>query len=371
MRKEIVNALFNKTATEYDVLPVQHSNALQGALADQLTKGPRTVKRLVTGGGLGLLAGIVGDVIGVGKEPNWVPGTAAGAGLGLGLAGAGIYDAINRTYELSDDIKAYRGAEAKQQLAREEAKRKREQAQTVSKTASAWGDTAGKIVWTVPPLAGLGVPANTIGSALGALEGTQSEDEEKFTDKTPGMSVLPGVGAYRMTRRKKRQMTDPETGSTKHYWSAQIGSLPITGIGTSLIAPAILGAAIGTYALSGKDEATGKETSKRDAALAGAGLGAGAGILANVAGAPLAAFVTPRRTNEEQSKATKSWLSNLLVPGVGAYNKWKALGRAYGDSENREIAPPESTVNINFANEKEIDDERLKKIVAAAIANKA
>ena len=54
MREELKQAIIKKAATEYAELPVQHSNALQGAVADQLAKGPRTIKRLALGGGLGL-----------------------------------------------------------------------------------------------------------------------------------------------------------------------------------------------------------------------------------------------------------------------------------------------------------------------------
>ena len=100
--------------------------------------------------------------------------------------------------------------------------------------------------------------------------------------------------------------------------------------------------------------------------------GALGGIAMNTIGAPIAAFINPRRTKEEQREATKSWLGNLLIPGVGAYNKWKAMGRAYGDSEERTMAPPESTVNVNFTNEPvALDEDRLKAIVAAAMKSKA
>ena len=108
-----------KAETEYTDLPVRSSNALQGALADQLTKGPRTIQRLVTGGGLGLLAGLTHGVIRANRDRYYNntadigASVAGGAKLGLGIAGA--YDALNRVVELSDDIKAYRAAERKQQ----------------------------------------------------------------------------------------------------------------------------------------------------------------------------------------------------------------------------------------------------------------
>lgn len=354
MREEIVQAL-KKTATEYDVLPVQHSNALQGALADQLTKFPRTMKRMAVGGGLGLLAGILADTAGASNDRYWPVGVGTTTGLGVGLGLAGIYDGISRGYELSDDVKAYRGAEARQQLAREEAKRKKEQEKAVSKTASAGTDLVGNIGWGLVP--GIGA-LNLVGHAAGAIEGTQSEEEEKHTDKSPALSIIPGVGAYRTQRRLKRQMTDPETGSTKHYWSSLGGNI------TSIAAPMLLGAAIGWGA--GADRG-----SKEDMAASGALIGGLGGALANGVAAPIAAFVTPRRSKDEQREASKSWLANLLVPGVGSYNQWKALGRALGDSEERELAPPESTVNINMNSLSEMDDERLKKLVTAAIANKA
>lgn len=55
----------------------------------------------------------------------------------------------------------------------------------------------------------------------------------------------------------------------------------------------------------------------------------------NAAGAPLgalAALLTPTRTAEEQSREGPSGVSNLLIPGVGPYNKFKRLGRSASNS---------------------------------------
>ena len=55
----------------------------------------------------------------------------------------------------------------------------------------------------------------------------------------------------------------------------------------------------------------------------------------NAVGAPigaLAALLTPTRTAEEQSREGPSGLSNLLIPGVGPYNKFKRLGRSASNS---------------------------------------
>lgn len=116
MREELKQAIIKKAATEYAELPVQHSNALQGAVADQLAKGPRTIKRLALGGGLGLLAGLAGAGFKSNSNavtPDEVGAMVLGGGkLGIGVAGA--YDALNRIWELRNDIQAYRAAEKKQ-----------------------------------------------------------------------------------------------------------------------------------------------------------------------------------------------------------------------------------------------------------------
>lgn len=49
----------------------------------------------------------------------------------------------------------------------------------------------------------------------------------------------------------------------------------------------------------------------------------------NVIGNPaaaLAAYLTPTRSLKEQAQADKSTWSNVLIPGKGAYNRWKRLG---------------------------------------------
>lgn len=51
------------------------------------------------------------------------------------------------------------------------------------------------------------------------------------------------------------------------------------------------------------------------------------GLLGAPVGALAAAF-TPTRTAEEQERAGESGASNLLLPGVGAYNSFKRLGRS-------------------------------------------
>ena len=121
----------------YDNLPVAHSNALQGALADQIVEGPRTLATIGAGGGLGLLAGML---LGAAAKPTpWQPrgaNMAAGGTVGaiLGTNAASLYEIIRRTIKGKNDVQKYRAAEAKQNGVQDEISKDEEKE---TKTASA------------------------------------------------------------------------------------------------------------------------------------------------------------------------------------------------------------------------------------------
>jgi len=199
----------------------------------------------------------------------------------------------------------------------------------MQKTASPISDMAGNLVSNVYlPYAG-GVASN-VGQLAGMVSDPTTEAEEAIMDRNSGTGFLPGVGAYRLERRLKRQNLDDQ-GGTPHYWSQNFG-----GLTSGLLAGgagAGIGAGVGalTGALSG--------TGAGEGAGKGAGVGALAGLgtygLAQLASA-IAAGVRRRRTREEQKAyANSGTAAEWLVPGAATYGRLKSIGRAIGDSEER------------------------------------
>lgn len=130
----------------YDNLPVGRSNALQGALADQIVEGPRTLATIGGGAGIGLLAGLL---LGAAKPVQqrsfnnpWAPtrgqNIAAGgtAGAVLGANAASVYELIRRTIKGKKDVQKYRAAEAKQNNVPDETSEDKEKKEKETKTAS-------------------------------------------------------------------------------------------------------------------------------------------------------------------------------------------------------------------------------------------
>lgn len=194
---------------------------------------------------------------------------------------------------------------------------------------------AGPIGETVASLAYTGVPylsaVNDVGGIAGMVSDPATEKEEAEWDKKDLHNLLPAVGMYRINRRLKRQLKS-DKGGTPHYWSQGLG-----GITASLLAAgAGAGIGAGVGALGGSQSGR-----TADGAGFGAGIGALGGLsaaaVANLVGA-IKAAVDRRRTKEEQkayanSPTTKEW----LLPGVGAYNSWKTVGRSIGDAEERKV----------------------------------
>lgn len=171
---------------------------------------------------------------------------------------------------------------------------------------------------------------NTIGGLSGLLSKPSTEEEEAKWDEQNAYNLIPGVGSYRLNRRMKRQLKS-DKGGTPHYWSQGFGGL------TSALLLAAAGAAGGAGIGAGLGKATGTGVGEGAGigALAGGATGLGAAGIASIVGA-LRAAVDRRRTKEEQkayanSPTTKEW----LLPGVGAYNAWKTVGRSIGDAEER------------------------------------
>ena len=128
----------NKQAA-YTNLPVAPSNAYQGALADQLKEGPRTMATAAAGGGLGLLLGLLAGA--AQKSTPWSPrslnmGVGGINGLALGTAGALGFEGIRRTIKAKKDVEGYRTAEAQQNGVSDETSEEKEKKAKEVKTAS-------------------------------------------------------------------------------------------------------------------------------------------------------------------------------------------------------------------------------------------
>lgn len=199
------------------------------------------------------------------------------------------------------------------------------------KVAGPRSEIASTMLWPLLPYVGSG--AVGVGSAAGSLDTPATEEAEKEWDKTPEKNWIPGVGAYRLTRRQRRQLVD-DKGNAPHAISQGFG--PATSTLAALLAGGFAGGTLGGLVGAGVNGG--------DGALAGAAGGAGVGaaslgglaLLANIAGGPIAAAITKRRTKEQQKAyANSGTLKEYLIPGVAPYNAWKSLGRTIGESDER------------------------------------
>lgn len=201
------------------------------------------------------------------------------------------------------------------------------------KAAGPKGEIGSMFAWNLLPY--IGGAGNAIGGAAGSMDTPSSEKEEKEWDENPAYGL--GTGAYRANRRLKRQLIN-DKGRAPHYISQSFGT------GTSLLASILAGGIGGAAIGGGLGAGLGFDGNRVRSAGIGAGMGAttggmiggGLGLLATLGAGPLAAM-TKRRTKEEQKAyANSPALKEYLIPGLAQYNMWKSVGRAVGDSEERE-----------------------------------
>lgn len=148
---------------------------------------------------------------------------------------------------------------------------------------------------------------------VGGLVSTPKSDKNPETD---GLSVVPGVGAFRMAQRQRRVM-DASNAAGQHG-TANVVAEQLGGLSSGLIG-AGLGAAVG----GGIGAAV-----NRSRIPFGAGVGAAAGAaLPSVIGL-LAAAVRRKRSKQEQiaSDTTGRAVAKYFVPGLAAYDSAKRLG---------------------------------------------
>lgn len=176
-----------------------------------------------------------------------------------------------------------------------------------------------------------------LGASAGSMDTPATEEAEKEWDAHPGKAWLPGVSAYRLNRRHRRQLVD-DKGNSPHAIAQGFG--PITSTLAAMLAGGAAGGALG----AGVGGTFGVDDSHAKGALLGGGVGALAGtgalggiaLLANLLGGPIAAAMTKRRTAEEQrAYNNSSTLKEYLIPGVAPYNAWKTTGRVFGAADER------------------------------------
>lgn len=181
------------------------------------------------------------------------------------------------------------------------------------KYAGALGDTIRGITGHVASeLAGIpGIPViSVVSGAHGILNKSDIEDVKKG-DNTPLLAYIPGVMEYRVGRRlalverKLRKNKKAKKKSLSEFYG------PLT----SMLLSAALGAGTGAY-LKGDKKSI----------INGALIGAGSGLAANITGSLIGASTRPRTMEEQKDYYDNtSVLPSYLIPGVGSYNRNKAI----------------------------------------------
>lgn len=164
-------------------------------------------------------------------------------------------------------------------------------------------DTAGAAVSAAVPF--VGPLTNLAGAVTGFIQGKPSKAELNKMDEHPGRSWLPGVGAYRLTRKNLDAIENDKARST------QLAE----GVGM-IASPLLLALAAGGI---------GAATGGIDGAAAGAAIGGLAGAGTQAVGS-LIGLLRKRRTQREQEQADRnmSLLANL-IPGVAGYRQARRL----------------------------------------------
>lgn len=183
---------------------------------------------------------------------------------------------------------------------------------------------------TLGALAGGMLPFGEITSPIGSMYGAL--DRDRYEHQDVGGAFIPGVGAARLINRLKSQVgkevrdteDDPKNKDARpvrHAISEQLSPL------TSMLVTTGLGAGLGK--LIGRSN---------KGAIRGAQIGAIAGGSGLLAGSILAALKRRRTAQEQIDNDKKTVLKDLLIPGVGQYNKHKRMGRSQGDRDELEAA---------------------------------
>lgn len=177
---------------------------------------------------------------------------------------------------------------------------------------------------TIPTSMASGIPvvgqlASLAGSG-GYIGGLVADPEGDGNPATSALSVVPGVGQFRLGQRRRRVMDASNAAGasgTANLVAEHLGGL------TSPLVSAAAGGLIG----SGLGAAIGGHNGARHGAGRGALAGAAVGLTAPVVAA-IAAAIRRKRSKQEQiaSDTTGRAVAKYLVPGLAAYDSAKRLG---------------------------------------------
>lgn len=191
---------------------------------------------------------------------------------------------------------------------------------TFIKRASRGGGAANDMIGAMTT----GALGNNIGTLAGVLSGKPTDADLDEMDNSPGLSYLPGVGAYRLAQKSLGAVRNDSPRAT--VLSEQLGP------GASTLASALLlgiaGAGIGAL-VGGADGATA-------GGILGGFAGLGGATLANAIGSTYG-MASKRYTDAEQQAADQdnSLAANWFVPGVAAYNRMKRAQSIIRDEDTR------------------------------------
>lgn len=208
----------------------------------------------------------------------------------------------------------------------------------------------------IPVVSQLGALAN-MGGAIGGLI---SDPEKEKNPKTDVLSLVPGVGNYRLSQRSRRVMDESNrrgARGTANLVAEAVGPVTssIIGAGTG----GVLGGALGSL----KRDAFG-----RTGVVPGAAVGAIAGGVLPVLIGSIAAGIRRKRTLDEQAAAdTKGRaVAKYLVPGLAQYDSFKRLGASsHLDDKSKKTDKKEKKAAEAAAAGTSVLD-RLKEVVGGA-----
>lgn len=175
---------------------------------------------------------------------------------------------------------------------------------------------------------GLG-PYARIGDMAGVLSGLHAPEltaeEIQNMDDSSSKALLPGVGAYRNTRRRKKLhnlLAGDRAPSTSAVQLSELIGTPVAALGSAAI-----GAGIGDYI--GKSKLRAGSPSRDKQLNKYRALGALTGLSAPLLVAGLVALSTKRRSLDAQSSYENDRytpVKNMIIPGRGLYNYYKGIG---------------------------------------------
>ena len=170
---------------------------------------------------------------------------------------------------------------------------------------------------------------STVGGLLSGGDVKQLDKDVEEMNQSSGLSFVPAVGKYRMTRKMLRNaLKNNKDTAYSNIIGEQFGGL------VSGIPAALLGGAVGYKLAANKAKNLGFDSHGQH--IYGAGWGAVPGAIIGgsvplLAAGALALIRKRRSAAEQKAHDQSSNISNWLVPGVANYNALKRVGRIRGE----------------------------------------